>query len=212
MTRTGFSLFTKWLLTITVTIMLACDASAADLEKTIFRFHGSDGAWPRAGLIADAAGNLYGTTMLGGSACGTAEKKSNGCGTVFELTPTNGGRAWTETVLYAFKGGKDGGQPQGSLVFDAAGDLYGTTSYGGATNQGAVFQLSPPAQQGGAWTEAVIYSFSSYNDGFFPVSLIIDQQGNLYGEEPGYPDTYGDVFELSPPAVQGVDLQCALHV
>lgn len=66
-----------------------------------------------------------------------------------------------------------------------------------------MFQLSPPAQKGGPWTETVLYSFSSFNDGFFPVNLIVDQQGNLYGENPGYPDGYGSVFELSPPTVRG---------
>ena len=107
-------------------------------------------------------------------------------------------------MLYAFQGGSDGGEPEGSLVFDAAGNLYGTTSAHNDIGQGTVFQLSPPAQQGGDWTETTIYTFSSYNDGFFPVGLIIDQQGNLYGEEPGYPEgSDGNVFELSPPAVRG---------
>jgi uncharacterized repeat protein (TIGR03803 family) len=207
MIRKAFSLPPNWVMATLVAIVLVGIASATGPERAIHRFQGGgDGAWPGGGLIADAVGDLYGTTMLGGGSfgCGKIRQKPIGCGTVFELTPTNSGRTWTETVLYAFQGGSDGEEPEGSLVFDSAGNLYGTTSAYGYIGKGTMFQLSPPAQQGGAWSETVIYRFSGYNDGFFPVGLIIDQQGNLYGEEPGYPEgSYGDVFELSPPPVQG---------
>jgi len=195
MTRTEFSLPMNWLLTIAIAVLLTGSAWAIDQDRTIYLFQGgADGDSPQAGLIADHAGNLYGTTMFGG----------NGCGTLFELASTDGNRTWTESVLYSFQcDSNDGSQPQGSLVFDSAGNLYGTTSIYGTSSQGAVFELSPPAQQGGAWTESIIYQFSDYNGGFFPVSLIIDGQGNLYGEDPGSIETNGNVFELSPPAVQG---------
>jgi uncharacterized repeat protein (TIGR03803 family) len=194
MTRTEFSLPMNWLLTIAVAVLLTGSAWAIDQDRTIYVFQGgADGEWPEAGLIADNSGNLYGTTMFGG----------NGCGTVFDLASSDGNRTWTENVLYAFQCASDGGDPQGSLVFDSAGNLYGTTSHYENMGQGAVFELSPPAHQGGAWTENIIYQFSDYNDGFFPVGLIIDEQGNLYGEDPGYPNSHGNVFELSPPAVQG---------
>ena len=195
MTRTEFSLPMNWLLTIAIAVLLTGSAWAIDQDRTIYVFQGSaDGDSPQAGLIADATGNLYGTTMFGG----------NGCGTVFELASTDGKRTWTESVLYSFQcTANDGGEPQGSLVFDSAGNLYGTTSVYGTSSQGAVFELSPPAQQGGAWTESIIYQFSDYNGQFFPVSLIIDGQGNLYGEDPGSLETNGNIFELSPPAVQG---------
>jgi uncharacterized repeat protein (TIGR03803 family) len=206
MKRTEFALSANWALAIIVATLLAGHARASGPEVTLHWFQGgSDGAWPGGGLIADAAGNLYGTTMFGGgnSACGTIEKKPLGCGTVFEMTRTNDGNTWIETVLYAFQGGSDGREPEGGLVFDSAGNLYGTTSVHNNIGQGTVFQLAPPAQQGGDWTETTIYTFSSYNDGFFPVGLIIDQQGNLYGENPQGQNSYGDVFELSPPAAQG---------
>jgi len=157
-----------------------------------------DGYAPVAGVIADADGNLYGTTMYGGTACGT-----DGCGTVFELTPSNGGSTWTESVLYSFQGAPDGAFPAGALVFDKKGNLYGTTSGGGTFRGGTIFQLSPPAEQGGAWTETVLYDFAAPNDGYFPVTLAIDGLGNLYGAEPGYPGSFGNVFEFSPPASKG---------
>src|ERR1035437_6510944 len=102
---------------------------AAAQERVLHNFNnnGTDGLEPYAGLIVDAAGNLYGTTSQGGtgSNCGAF-----GCGTVFELTPAAGG-GWTETVLYSFNyNGTDGAGPLAGLIFDAAGNLYGTTSYG----------------------------------------------------------------------------------
>jgi uncharacterized repeat protein (TIGR03803 family) len=153
----------------------------------------ADGSYPSAGLIFDAHGNLYSTTSSGGTI---------GLGTVFELSPRRGG-GWTETVLYSFNpNGTDGLFPIASLIFDAAGDLYGTTLDGGTNNDGTVFELSPNGQ--GGWTEAVIYSFcaqANCTDGSYPyyAGLVIDTAGNLYGttHEGG---TYNDgtAFELSP--------------
>jgi uncharacterized repeat protein (TIGR03803 family) len=166
-------------------------------ETVLLNFNGSDGSGPQAGLIFDAAGNLYGTTVGGGTNC-----PPFGCGTVFELTPTAGG-GWTEKVLHSFGNGTDGANPFAGLIFDAAGNLYGTT-YGGGTYRcgasgcGTAFELTPAA--GGSWTETVLYSFSRGNDGFEPeAGLIFDSAGNLYGTT-AVGGTYdgGTVFELTP--------------
>ena len=140
---------------------------------------GADGANPEAELIFDQAGNLYGTTVAGGQ---------NGNGVVFQLTPAGSG--WTEHVLYNFTGGADGGSPAAGLIFDPAGNLYGTTVYGGVGNLGTVFQL---ARAGSGWTENVLYSFAGGVDGQNPyASLIRDSAGNLYGT------TSSAAYELSP--------------
>jgi uncharacterized repeat protein (TIGR03803 family) len=161
-------------------------------ESVLHSFNGSDGANPVAGLIFDAAGSLYGTTQYGGSvsACGT-----QGCGTVFELTP-NGDGSWTERVLHSFEG-RDGAGPFAGLIFDAAGNLYGTTKYGGAHPWGTVFELTPNGD--GSWTESVLHSFKAY-DGAYPVAgLTFDTAGNLYGTTlGGGANGKGTVFELTP--------------
>ena len=165
-------------------------------EKVLYSFEGNpDGADPYAGLIFDAAGNLYGTTSYGG----TYRNCRYGCGTVFELTPAAGG-GWTETVLHSFDGNPDGANPLfGGLIFDAAGNLYGTTYQGGTYSYGTVFELTPPA--GGGWTEKVLYSFNNDGmDGVWPESgPIFDAAGNLYGTT-RQGGTYGGgtVFELTP--------------
>ncbi len=161
-------------------------------EKTIHNFNGNDGAASTAGLIVDASGNLYGTTAYGGT---------DYYGVVFELLPTKNG-GWVEKVLHQFEvNGVDGLTPYGSLVFDRAGNLYGTTSVGGAYDGGVVFELSPTP--GGNWNETVIHNFASDStDGANPFdALIIDAAGNLYGTTPGGGTYgYGTVFELSPMA------------
>jgi len=147
----------------------------------------ADGQSPNA-VIQDAAGNIYGTTEYGGAdlaSCGA------GCGVVFKLAPpAQEGGAWTETVLYSFTGGADGGEPFAGVTEDAAGNLYGTTSGGGDAacslnyfpGCGVVFKLAPPAQDGGAWTETVLYSFTGGTDGGYPVGGVIqDAADNLYG-------------------------------
>ena len=160
----------------------------------LYSFTGTtDGAFPFGGVIFDAAGNLYGATELGGDF---------NAGTVFELSPSPGG-TWTYTVLYSFTGKADGYDPSSSVIFDAAGNLYGTTIEGGAFGDGTVFELSPNPD--GTWTETVLYSFQGGLDGSFPSSstLTFDKAGNLYGEAFGggndrCPGGCGVVFELSP--------------
>jgi hypothetical protein len=138
---------------------------------------GADGALPSAGLIFDAAGNLYGTAQIGGTpGCGGL-----GCGVVFKLTPNPDG-TWTESVLYSFKGVPDGSSPFGRLIFDSHGNLYGTTSVGGDAGQdrGTAFKLVPNPD--GTWTESVLHSFTGGADGGSPYAgVTLDADGNPYG-------------------------------
>jgi uncharacterized repeat protein (TIGR03803 family) len=164
--------------------------SAASQEKVLHSFgNGTDGLYPYAGLIFDAAGNLYSTTEYGGI---------HGQGAVFELSPREGG-GWTETVLHSFGQGTDGSYPDRGLVFDAAGNLYGTTIGGGIHYNGSVVELSP--RQRGGWTEQVLHSFNANGtDGYYLYGgLIIDTAGNVYGTtNDGGTLGYGTVFELTP--------------
>jgi hypothetical protein len=168
-------------------------------EKVLYRFTGSsDGAYAEGNLALDAAGNLYGTTLGGGSFNGSA-CSTFGCGVVFELSP--GASGWTETVLYTFTGGSDGWRPDG-VTFDAKGNLLGVTGFGGAFDSGTVFELVSGA---GGWTQSVLYTFSGGSDGAYPTSqLILDAKGNIYGNAAGGGTVNcggfgcGTVFELSP--------------
>ena len=152
---------------------------------------------PYAGLIADKAGNLYGTTALGGA---------HNQGTVFELSH-NANWIWTERLLYSFAGGGDGAKPHAALVFDSTGNLYGTTNFGGnascSQGCGTVFKLAPGS---GDWSESVLYAFTGGSDGREPdARLVFGAHGNLYGTtlRGGHIDTActtgcGTVFRLSP--------------
>jgi uncharacterized repeat protein (TIGR03803 family) len=169
-------------------------------ETVIYQFgaEGSgDGFQPNGGLVFDASGNIYGTTIGGGLA---------GVGTVFELSPLQDG-TWQETILYNFcpggvqNGCPDGREPLAGLALDSNGNLYGTTYEGGANLfYGTVFELSPPKMQGGSWTEQVLWSFGDTTDGKFPYAgVIIDAAGNLYGTTSETSNAgEGMVFELSP--------------
>jgi uncharacterized repeat protein (TIGR03803 family) len=153
-------------------------------------------------LLLDSAGNLYGTTTAGGG--------PKGCGTVYELSPEKNG-SWKESVLHVFKQGKshcasgstDGQYPDGGLIMDSAGNLYGTTFYGGDDDTGTVFRLTPTGH--GKWKETILYTFLAIENpaaGANPYAgLVIDQAGNLYGTTLGGGTTQtqdGVVFELSP--------------
>lgn len=142
---------------------------------------GTDAAYPASSFVSDQAGNLYGTSEVGGA---------NGAGTVYELTKS--GSSWTENVLYSFLGPpSDGFQPDGAVIFDAAGNLYGTTVTGGTNGDGIAFKLTPA---NGSWNESVLYNFSSNSVGHYAEgTLVMDQVGNLYGT------TWinGSVYELS---------------
>ena len=190
-----------YLLFLSLLLVLATSALAASSETVLYSFPGGvGGANPYGGLIADKAGALYGTTGGGGNS--NQCNLGSGCGTVFMLTPPS----WTPTVLYSFQGSSsgDGAGPQASLVFDKKGALYGTTASGGASGQGTVFKLTPPAQPGGAWTETVLYSFAGGSDGSNPASGLIFDGTTLVGTTPtGGSSNFGTVFQLTPPKKKG---------
>ncbi len=177
------------LLIVIAIFMLTPGAWAQSKYKTLYKFKGGkNGNGAFAGLIFDSAGNLYGTTVYGGA---------HDAGTVFELTPTSTG-GWTQNVLYSFNC-SDGCNPQlESLIFDGAGNLYGTLSHGGAYGYGVVFELTPTAN--GGWTESVLYSFTGGADGGQSWSgVTFDAGGNLYGTTwVGGAYGRGVVFELTP--------------
>lgn len=178
------------LLVLVASLGLTAVSQAESKGKVLYSFvGGSDGANPASPLIFDKTGNLYGTTESGGA---------KSCGTVFELTPS--GRRWTEKVIYSFSYA-DGCEPN-AVIFDKSGNLYGSTSSGGANGVGAVFELSP---SNGIWIESVLYSFAGGKDGTNPTSaLAFDKKGKLYGTtstggklEDCYPDGCGTVFMLA---------------
>src|SRR5579863_3215353 len=192
----------------------------------IFKGNGSgDGNTPAGSVIIDSAGNLYGTTGY----CGTGNcillGTKVGCGTVYELSPpAQKGGSWTETILYSFPTPAQGYLPNGNLVFDKAGNLYGATMFGGGEGTtcdsyyqycGAVFELSPPKKQGGAWTEKVLHGFGgiesgkTFGDGAIPNGgLVLDGKGAIYGTTyaggiskcpPRWSAGCGTAFEIDPP-------------
>jgi uncharacterized repeat protein (TIGR03803 family) len=167
-------------------------------ETVLHSFTGrADGANPLAGLTRDGAGNLYGATFAGGSTvC------AGGCGVVFKLAPTG-----TETVLHRFTGGVDGAKPLAGLVRDNAGNLYGTTSGGGAFHRGVVFKLDTSGK------ETVLHKFAGGADGSAPGAgggLVRDNAGNLYGTTDGAGGSTvcaggcGVVFKLAPTGTETV--------
>jgi uncharacterized repeat protein (TIGR03803 family) len=178
-------------------------------QSVIYRFSGypSDGTNSQGGLIFDSTGNLYGTTLQGGGGnCVDDLLAPIGCGTVFELSPAGNG-LWTETVLHSFVSfASDAAFPFDSLVFDRAGNLFGTTMQGlsnnGCKSCGAVFELSP--QAGGGWNESVLFAFPDPANGIYPVGrLAVDSAGNLYGTTSQKfggcaGSVCGTAFELSP--------------
>jgi uncharacterized repeat protein (TIGR03803 family) len=199
-------------------LVLHSPAWAGWNEKVLYSFQGyPDGATPAGGVVFDTKGNLYGATQRGGS---------DGNGEVFELSPpAQKGGAWTETVLYSFLGNlkNDGQWPNGGVVIDGSGNLFGVTAYGGTggcklvgipVGCGVVYEISPPTQKGGQWTETILHSFQSGSDGYLPNgNLVFDGAGNLYGAttygggygscNAPYYQYCGTVFELSPPKTKG---------
>jgi len=159
-------------------------------ETILYSFQGaSDGAYPEGALVLAGNGSLYGTTYQGGPA---------GLGTVFELAPpASGGKTWTKTTLYSFLAGSDGAYPFAGLTPGSNGTLYGTTTAGGNTGNGTVFELTPPAAAGGAWTESILYSFSG-SDGSAPYAgVVFGNNGALYGATTAGGVGSGTVFELT---------------
>jgi hypothetical protein len=211
------------LLIVLATLAATTTASAEWKEQVLYDFQGgtSDGYYPAGGVIFGKAGNLYGATSGGGP--GSCAPYSNACGTVFQLSPSaKKGGPWTETILYQFKGkeSNDASVPTSGLITDNAGNLYGVTGFGGtgdcvllgvSAGCGTVYEISPPKQKGGQWTETILYSFKSGIDGYYPWGdLVFDRSGNLYGATQfggGQGNTCnvyfggncGTVFKLTPP-------------
>lgn len=160
-------------------------------KTTIYQFQGgdNDGTGPDSPLVIDPAGNLYGTAPYG---AGTGCLYNNGCGMVFELSPSGSG--YTETILHIFTGNADGGYPLGGLIFDANGNLFGAASYGpGEFGYGTLFELTP--QQGGSWNFSVPYTFNGEAES--PTELTIDSAGNLYGVADGGEGGTGVIYRMS---------------
>jgi uncharacterized repeat protein (TIGR03803 family) len=159
--------------------------------QILYAFKGQpDAAFPYGGLIFDAIGNLYGTSYYGGA---------NGLGAVYKLAYKNG--AWTESVLYSFTGGTDGSGPISTLVPDSSGNLYGTTSEGGAASGcscGTIFKLASVSN--GTWTETVLHRFQGAPDGAFPYNgMVSGSGGEFYGTtvHGGIHDD-GAIFKVTP--------------
>jgi uncharacterized repeat protein (TIGR03803 family) len=157
----------------------------------------SDACHPSAALVIDANGALYGNTFFGGA---------NNDGAAFKLAPPAAGRRrWTESLLWSFGGSVDGSEPSTQMLFDAAGNLYGTSYTGGANDAGTVWQLTPPAAGQTAWSLQVLWTPTSaqcQNPTRGP--LIMDATGALYGTcHGGGTHNMGVVFKLSPPTGGG---------
>jgi len=152
-------------------------------ETVLYSFQGGkDGSYPSGGMVRDGRGNLYGTTLYGGTL-----RPYGGLGTVFKLS-ANG----TERVIHTFQGGKDGSYPNGDLIRDANGHLFGTTQFGGAFGSGTVFEINPKGK------EVVLHDFADGADGGYPsAGVVMDANGNLYGTTPFTNNVgMGTVFEI----------------
>ena len=166
-------------------------------ETVLHDFTGQngDGSGAYAGVILDAAGNLYGETEGGG----TSTRCGGGCGTAYQLQPVSAG-GWKEHILHDFGAIGDGAFPGGPLLLDSAGHLYGTTGVGGATGNGTVYRLT--LQGDGHWKETILYSLTGGANGFEPGGgVVMDRTGNLYGTTINGGDANcgcGVVYKLSP--------------
>jgi uncharacterized repeat protein (TIGR03803 family) len=177
-----------WLLGMAIAALAPCAAAQAWTESVLYTFKGgTDGNFPTGGLTFDKAGNLYGTTVLGGGAC-----KRDGCGIVFKLAPDG-----TESVLYAFPGRSQGAFPESGVILDRKDNLYGTTSSTAARGEccGTIYTITHKG------THKVLYTFAGGSDGYYPLApLLMDQAANLYGTTYlGGDDSCscGTVFELT---------------
>src|SRR5258708_2745513 len=178
----------KGLIISAAVALLARTAWAASTTQLIYGFAGgTDGEYIDTDLVTDSAGNIYGTSVQGGTFGG---------GTVFQVTP-----AGVHTVLYNFTGGADGGEPYKGVTFDAQGNLYGTAVTGGGGSCeggcGVVFKL---ANSNGVWTQSVIHAFTGGADGSGAGSPVaFDKYGNLYGTTPtGGTKGMGVLYQLKP--------------
>ena len=150
-------------------------------ETVIYNPSGSDPGFLFAGVVFDNAGNIYGESFSGGAF---------GMGAVYKLSPAGGG-TYTETTLYSFTGGDDGGNSMTDVAIDAAGDVYGATTFGGANSRGTVFKL---VHEAGGYTFQLLHTFTGGSDGGMPEgSVVLDSAGNLYGGS-----SFGGIFQITP--------------
>ncbi len=163
-------------------------------ESILYRFSSAFGFGPSGGLLLGGNNVFYGTTVNGGPS-------SRNSGTAFRLAQVNG--VWTETILYTFAG-SIGRNPDGPLVRDSAGNLYGATFSGGSAGGGMIFQLSPPAKSGGRWTLSTILNLDSSTGTGPGTPLVIDKSGTIYGETSHFGGGgEGNIFQLVPPTSKG---------
>jgi len=173
-------------------IALSLVTATATTTDVIFSFAEDNGEYADTDLETDSAGNIYGSTVLGGD---------HGSGTVFQLSPT--GTGWEQTVLYSFTGGADGGEPYKGVTIDRHGNLYGTAVTGGSGGCeggcGVVYKLT---QSNGTWNQTVIYAFNGGDDGSGPGARVtVDRSGNVYGMTPtGGIYGAGTIYKLQPNA------------
>jgi uncharacterized repeat protein (TIGR03803 family) len=171
-------------------IALSLVTATATTTDVIFSFDEDDGEYADTDLETDSAGNIYGTTVLGGD---------HGSGTVFQLSPTPSG--WVQSVLYSFTGGTDGGEPYKGVSIDQHGNLFGTAVTGGSGGCeggcGVVYKLT---NSGGTWTQTVIHAFTGGDDGSGPGARVtVDRSGNVFGMTPtGGTYGLGTVYKLQP--------------
>src|SRR5437867_1604128 len=172
--------------------VLSLAAATATTTDVIFSCEEDEGEYADTDLETDSAGNIYGTTVLGGDF---------GSGTVFKLSPTPTG--WVHTVLYSFTSGADGGEPYKGVTLDREGNLYGTAVSGGSGSCeggcGVVYKLT---NSGETWTQTVIHAFTGGDDGSGPGARVaLDAQGNVYGMTPtGGAFGLGTIYQLHPGA------------
>jgi uncharacterized repeat protein (TIGR03803 family) len=184
---------TNRILMIFAMVVLLASVAFAGTAPVLYSFAGDDdGEYVDSDLVVDNAGNIYGTSVQGGTF---------GTGTVWELSPS--GSSWVHTVLYSFTGGADGGQPYKGVTLDAEGNLYGTAVVGGSggfcaeDGCGVVYKLTHAS---GGWTQSVLYNFTGGNDGYGPgAGVAFDRHGNMYGTTPvGGAKGYGTIWQLRP--------------
>jgi len=185
-----------WLRLLAIIVMIGglVSSAAASTTKIIYSFKGNgDGQYADTDLVADKAGNLYGTTVQGGI---------HGEGTVWVLSPS--GNNWIHTALYSFTGGDDGGEPYKGVTLDAEGNIYGTAGIGGKSvgqcserGCGVIFKLT---KSGSAYNYAVIHYFIGGDDGYGPgTGVTLDDRGIVYGTTPtGGGFDLGVVYALIP--------------
>jgi len=182
------------------TVYQITSANGIWTHKTIYSFNNDriDGQIPYSGVTVDEAGNVYGATYGGGDFTGPI--CGNGCGTIYQLTPS--GDAWSETVLYRFSGGADGAFPSSHVVFDQTGNIYGAATQGGSPRCddgygcGVVFELTPG---GSTWSQSVLHRFTGNKDGWAPREVFFDDKGKLHGNA-AFGGLYnsGNLFSLKP--------------